>query len=436
MEQEELSVVDKILQNYDVSVLKDTKSIREIKILNNNRSSTRDAIENALYEAKIPFGALTRDVGSFGGTEFTFDQKKVRFIYKPQTGGGGSGAGAEDTTRNESAQAVYAAIAFGMGKTISNNDVTMKTIQKHSNLFSVDGNVDDIRNNLPDEWIKSSITGANALYNRFGRSGKYTFHRGDATVNRINAAFERAKSAEGVRMNINKWNPSDIWMVRSDYDFKCIDDEKTLLGLNQCIQDQLQKGKLIGISLKKMQSGASLSSKNVFGDMKINKTYAGYEYSGKSIDGYIKLSGGTKIQFRSFGAGAGLTGFQGEVKGANANQGKIGLGPLNMILRAHGISQVSTNAANRVTSNPDAVFNEIAFGLKKYARLSQKQIEELKENEKIVTPKFLYSKLQITELINIIESIRNKKVRDQLVEDIYLYASSQSRFSSAYYKLE
>ena len=170
--------------------------------------------------------------------------------------------------------------------------------------------------------------------------------------------------------------------------------------------------------------------------MKINKTYAGYEYSGKSIDGYIKLSGGTKIQFRSFGAGAGLTGFQGEVKGANANQGKIGLGPLNMILRAHGISQVSTNAANRVTSNPDAVFNEIAFGLKKYARLSQKQIEELKENEKIVTPKFLYSKLQITELINIIESIRNNKVRDQLVEDIYLYASSQSRFSSAYYKLE
>ena len=436
MEQEELSVVDKILQNYDVSVLKDTKSIREIKILNNNRSSTRDAIENALYEAKIPFGALTRDVGSFGGTEFTFDQKKVRFIYKPQTGGGGSGAGAEDTTRNESAQAVYAAIAFGMGKTISNNDVTMKTIQKHSNLFSVDGNVDDIRNNLPDEWIKSSITGANALYNRFGRSGKYTFHRGDATVNRINAAFERAKSAEGVRMNINKWNPSDIWMIRSDYDFKCIDDEKTLLGLNQCIQDQLQKGKLIGISLKKMQSGASLSSKNVFGDMKVNKTYAGYEYSGKSIDGYIKLSGGTKIQFRSFGAGAGLTGFQGEVKGANANQGKIGLGPLNMILRAHGISQVSTNAANRVTSNPDAVFNEIALGLKKYARLSQKQIEELKENEKIVTPKFLYSKLQITELINIIESIRNKKVRDQLVEDIYLYASSQSRFSSAYYKLE
>ena len=436
MEEEELSVVDEILQNYTVSVLKDTKSIREIKILNNDRSSTRDAIENALYAAKISFGALTRDAGSFGGTEFNFDKKKVRFIYKPLTGGGGSGAGAEDTTRNESAQAVYAAIAFGMGKTISNNDVTMKTIQKYSNLFSIDGNVDDIRNNLPDEWIKSSVTGANALYGRFGRSGKYTFHRGDATVNRINAAFERAKATEGVRMNINKWNPSDIWMVKSDFDFKCIDEEKTLLGLNQCIQDELEHGKLIGISLKKMQSGASLSAKNVFTDMKFCKNYAGYEYSGKSIDGYIKLSGGTKIQFRSFGAGLGLTGFQGEVKGANANQGKIGLGPLNMILRAHGISQIPTDAASKVRTDPDGVFNEIAVGLKKYARLNQKQIEELKENENIVTSKFLYSKLQVTQLINTLESIRTKKVRDQLVEDIYLYASSQSRFSSAYYKLE
>ena len=436
MEEEELSVVDEILQNYTISVLKDTKSIREIKILNNDRSSTRDAIENALYAAKISFGALTRDAGSFGGTEFNFDQKKVRLIYKPQSGGGGSGAGAEDTTRNESAQAVYAAIAFGMGKTISNNDVTMKTIQKYSNLFSVDGNIDDIRNNLPDDWIKSSVTGANALYGRFGRSGKYTFHRGDATVNRINSAFTRAKATEGVRMDINKWNPSDIWMVKSDFDFKCIDNEKTLLGLNQCIQDELEHGKLIGISLKKMQSGASLSAKNVFNDMKNTKKYTGYEYSNKSIDGYILLSGGTKVQFRSFGAGQGLTGFQGEVKGANANQGKIGLGPTNMILRTHGVGEIPTNAASRVRTDPDGVFNEIAVGLKKYARMSQKQIDELRKNEKINTPKFLYSKLQVTQLLDTIQSIRSKDVRDQLVEDIYLYASSQSRFSSAYYKLE
>ena len=436
MEQEEQTVIDQILQNYDVQVLKDTKTIREIKVLNNNRASTRDAIENSLYAARIPFGKLTRDVGSFGGTEITFDKKKVRLIYKPKTGGGGSGAGAENTTRNESAQAVYAAIAFGKGKTISNNDVTMKTIEKYSDLFGIDGDVNDILNNLPDAWIKSSVTGANALYNRFAKSGKYTFHRGDGVVNRINSAFKRVKAIENVRMDINKWNPSDIWMVKKGYDFKCIDEEKTLLGLNQCIQEELEHGNLVGISLKLMQSGASLSAKNIFTDMKFCKDYNGYEYSGKSIDGYIKLSGGTKIQFRSFGTGLGLTGFQGEVKGANANQGKIGLGPTNLILRTHGLPEIPTNAAARVKSDPDGVFFDVAIGLKKYARLSDKQIEELKENEKINTPKFLYSKLQVTQLIDILESIRDRKVRDQLVEDIYLYASSQSRFSSAYYKLE
>ena len=33
----------------------------------------------------------------------------------------------------------------------------------------------------------------------------------------------------------------DIWMVKSDFDFKCIDNEKTLLGLNQCIQEELER---------------------------------------------------------------------------------------------------------------------------------------------------------------------------------------------------
>ncbi len=68
--------------------------------------------------------------------------------------------------------------------------------------------------------------------------------------------------------------------------------------------------------------------------------------------------------------------------------------------------------------------------------MNQKQIDDLRSNEKVITPKFLYSKLQVTQLLDTIQSIRNKDVRDQLVEDIYLYASSQSRFSSAYYKLE
>ena len=62
-------------------------------------------------------------------------------------------------------------------------------------------------------------------------------------------------------------------------------------------------------------------------------------------------------------------------------------------------------------------------------------IDSFDSDEKIVTQKFLYSKLQATQLITILESLK-PNLRNQIVEDLYLYASSQSKYSSAYYKLE
>ena len=171
--------------------------------------------------------------------------------------------------------------------------------------------------------------------------------------------------------------------------------------------------------------------------MKTCKYYDGDEYSKKSIDGYILLTGGTKIQYRSFGAGDGLTGWQGEVKGANANQGKISLGPTNLILKNHGQKTIPTDAAKRVREEPDKVFSEISKGLVKYARMTKAEINKLKNDPKIYTLKFLYSKLQVTQLLDILENkLLKKDKRDQIVEDLYLYASSQSKYSSAYYKLE
>ena len=281
------------------------------------------------------------------------------------------------------------------------------------------------------------MLGANKLFETFNGKGKYVFHRGSSEVDKIEAAFKRVSKLENVRININKWNPSDIWMFGNNFSFESFDKENTILGLNQVIQEKLEDNILIGVSLKKIVRTARISAKNIFRDMKTCKYYAGYEYSKKSIDGYILLTGGTKIQYRSFGAGDGLTGWQGEVKGAFANQGKISLGPTNLILRNHGQATIPTNAAARVRTEPDKVFAEIAVGLKKYGRMTDPQIKKLQEDPKIITPKFLYSKLQVTQLLDILERRELKKdKRDQIVEDLYLYASSQSKYSSAYYKIE
>ena len=150
------------------------------------------------------------------------------------------------------------------------------------------------------------------------------------------------------------------------------------------------------------------------------------------MDGYINISGGTKIQFRSFGGPNSLTGWQGEVKGSQANQGKISLGPVNMILKNHGITPIPTDAARKVKSKDKSVFTDILEGYKKYSKAGKEKVADtvLKAPDS-----WLYSKLQVTQLLDRIEGVKGDK-RNQLIEDLYLYASSQSKYSAAYYKLE
>jgi len=198
------------------------------------------------------------------------------------------------------------------------------------------------------------------------------------------------------------------------------------------MQERIENNTLIGVSLKKIMGTAKIDLKNVFKDMKVTRKYEGYTYSDTSMDGYINISGGTKIQFRSFGGPNSLTGWQGEVKGAQANQGKISLGPVNMILKNHGITPIPTDAARKVKSKDSNVYADILEGYKKYSTAGKERIIDtvMKAQES-----WLYSKLQVTQLLDRIEGIRGDK-RNQVIEDLYLYASSQSKYSAAYYKLE
>ena len=434
-----LPLLQPALKDVKVDIEKDDTKNLVVRFSTPDRVVLRPAVEKILSDNNIVFGEITSKslAGSFGGTEIdTYDLKRIRLRYKLQ-GNKGSGGGAEATKLTESAQCLYAAIAFGLGREIKSNDITPSNVKKYSYLFDIDETNERILKELPDEWIDSSLLGANKLFQKFKGKGNYVFHRGSSAVARIEAAFKRVSKNENVRININKWNPSDIWMISEEFSFSFFDKENTILGLNQVIQEKLENNILIGVSLKKIVGNVRISVKNIFRDMKTCKYYDGYEYSKKSIDGYILLTGGTKIQYRSFGAGDGLTGWQGEVKGANANQGKISLGPTNLILKNHGQKTIPTDAAKRVRNEPDEVFAEISKGLAKYARMTKAEISKLKNDPKIYTLKFLYSKLQVTQLLDILENkLLKKDKRDQIVEDLYLYASSQSKYSSAYYKLE
>ena len=92
----------------------------------------------------------------------------IKLIYK-RGAGGGSGAGAAVTKLAESSQALYAALAFNVLKRkITIKDVNKENFQKAAGTAITDEDFNKMVNDLPDDWINSSISGANALYQLYG----------------------------------------------------------------------------------------------------------------------------------------------------------------------------------------------------------------------------------------------------------------------------
>ena len=442
--EEILPLIEPALKDVTVDIEQnDTKNL-VVRFTTPSRAALRPEVEKILSDNNITFGDITNKslAGTFGGTQIeTYDLKRIRLRYKAPQGGGARG-GTRIANLGEGSQCIYAAVAFGLGRNITQRDISKTNIEKYKNKFDIDSTVDEILDDLPEIWMNSSILGANKLFDKFFKvNGKFTFHKGSKDagskiVRKINELFQKFKKDEGLSLNINKWNPADFWLVSSEFDIKILEDEKTMEGFNQQIQKQLLNNKLIGISLKQMGGKATLTVNNVERNKKYEKKYSGYTFSTKSIDGYINLTGNSKLQFRATAGPTNLTGWQGEIQGGLAAGGKISLGPFNMLLRAHDIKEIPTDAAKRVKNEPDKVYKDISYGLEKFGNMKKAEITKFKTN-KIVTNQYLYSKLQVVQLIKIFEVTlkQKKKLRDQLAEDMFLYAASLSKYSSAFYKL-
>ena len=183
-----------------------------------------------------------------------------------------------------------------------------------------------------------------------------------------------------------------------------------------------------------MVGNAKIVDVNIDKSQKDPDGFARFEFSPKSMDGYVHCKSGAKIQFRGF-AGAKLTGWQGEVSGKSAKHGKISLGPINLLIKNHvgGQCQIPTGAARTVTTKREMVEKEIFCGFHKYnPGANDKQVwTTIREAE----PVWLYSKWQVVKLFDVLKKITTPKKRDQLVEDMLLYAQSQSSLSAPYYKM-
>ena len=364
-------------------------------------------------------------------------------------GGGGSGAGADVTKLAESAQCLYAALAFHVFKRKMKLDevITKKHFDAAKKYIDTDENFQKMVSDLPDDWVKSSILGANLLYEKY-RGKNFIFHRGSSAVDKIENAFKQINRTERAFGDINKWSPADIYMIKPNKTPDKLLKEETLKGLNGEMLKMYQSNEIVGVSLKKMETTAKYSEINVNKTKGVTSNIGYKEKIIKantgatlydSMDVYIRWGDSPKdrLQLRSFGTGDGLTGWQGELKGETANQGKVSLGPISFIIKQHTGVQLPTSneIATRVKQGDESICTEIYDMAKKLGvnNLPSKNEHIKKCYEK--EAKWRYSKYLGLTLLSIIDG-QPKKKADAIVEDIYFYAGSKSSFSAPYAKIE
>ena len=369
----------------------------------------------AKYDPKAGQSSVGRTVMSNG----FFCECKIK-------GGGGSGAGSDLTALTESAQCVYSAALYNK-KSYTHKD--LKAVKTH---YDIDDKIQNVLTKLPDDWVKSSIIIAEKLKKEFPPSGKnYIHHRGSPWVNQLEQHWKKLNQDAGKPFsNLNKWSPADTWMISSKGKQVDITKTKSLVQLNNLLAKNLKSKDIIGVSLKKVVGTASFKLLNT------TKTRPVYSFDKTQLignsgffgsgDGYLFFDGG-KAQFRKFGST-----WQGELKGKNANMGKMSGGPIKGLL--DNITGGDFIPQRELLERDDETlelfykwYNSVPYTpkIKKYD--FYKEVNKKDQN-------WFVSKIMTTQLISIIESLP-KKDKDRFSSGMVNYAGSESELSGPYCKV-
>ncbi len=432
-------------RQFDVTVKSASSKSTTLVIKGPDRATLQGKVEDALIKSSIPKNKITRQKvsgSSFPATVVNLTNDKMVIIYKPVRKG--ADRGALQTRNVESAQCLYAALAFrSLRRNIQISDVSVSNFEKCKSFIDVDAKFDDMIN-IADDWIESSIKGANELYKSVPKNVNWTFHRGSKKVELIESKFKQLNRKEKLFSNINKWSPADFYLVgdkMSNADWKSLENAATIKGMNQLMIQFISENKLMGVSLKKIaQSAKPFKFYNVTKDRNAGDIqYAGTIIFKKkdnplsAMDTFTiwKPGGRFEIQWRSDSGGP--SGWKGEIQGTAANQGKISFGPMNKILQSFGLPEIP-NYTNSPKLNDENLIREIYKDIQSIQKMNMTE-DEFYAQVKLKDDKWKYAKFTGVKFAKILES-QSKKERDRLVQEMYFYANSQSPDSGPYGKIE
>ena len=223
-------------------------------------------------------------------------------------------------------------------------DITVENVKDAWKRVRVDVPLKTVLSKQPDDWINSSILIANKLRKSGVLQKNMMYHRNSEVMKSIYKTAREVFKNEGVPFKEDKWNPSDIF---ADAMFGKFDlNKKSVNGLNQSLMQLFKEKKLVGISLKKATKIVKLEVFNNGQRKEIN------------INPRFELRGGRTAR-ASFQSSNKTTLFLGnrlalngrffdfhknwayQIDGLKAFGGRIGIGPVNFILKEYGEEQVN-----------------------------------------------------------------------------------------------
>lgn len=421
----------------------------ELVILAKDRFAAKQLVESRLQGLKIPFmdGVKSSTSLDIKTTDFKSNNISFRLYYKPSSSTG-SGAGAEITALGECFQA-YASFARQLAnKDFESPEEMIELLRsKTINKVYADRTLDQCIAGLDPGWLYSGMAIANE-FKKVLNTGTYTFHRGSELVTKINAKYQELSKKVGVTLNINKWNPADIWALKENTQLE-FDKCKTLDEFNIYIKKLYQEGKLYGVSLKKTPEGKPTKTVYNLDKSSIKKvTYVGSRITAASKDFlkdeiakdvYVSFSidgSTTEMQIRTFSAG--MSGWQGEIKGATAAGGKIGGGNLQEALVLAGIptssfiDQTSFKSQSSTTStNTISKFVVMYKYLSGDTRAINIITEDVKKMLKQYDNNWLYSKYLGMQFLYV---MLNSGKQNEVMQNVVSIASSTTAVSSVFIK--
>ena len=369
----------------------------------------------------------------------TGTNKKIRINVKPPVGGTYSAA--KKTAIAESGQAVYAQyVVDNAGVTVDSVIDSAKLKKAYDKCVTTGASFEEIESMDPD-WKKSSIMGALKLKTPYGQGYKYL--RGGDMVEKVSKAFAKVKKVQGWYGDLNKWSPADIYIAKSGFTAQQLQDElagiTTWETLNARMFELLTDKKFIGVSLKKMETGAHLADINFPTDKStVDFKYEKMESPMTSTSGYLIMKKGPqeiKVNFRTFTSSGG---FSGEVLGGSARHGKVGHGAVSNLLKSHGLPELPDNPTSRrtATQGTDQMAQWVAKTSVALGLVNSNQEAEAEMRWKSGDTNYRQSKYLTVKLFEIINGINDAKKKNMLMEDMYRYASSTvSGISGPYIKL-